>query len=331
MVKLQFVEAPSARPPAPPIGVLASLAAGFDRVASHPALLLPPILLDLFLWFGPPLRLTSLIGEATQVLTDLAAADPGMVDRVRLIQADMADLALRFNLFSALSSVPVGIPSLMAARLPPASPLAAAPSFEVTSAGAALAIWGGLQAIGLGVGSLYHRSLARLHAPDLAGGGGWSLWGKLVLAALLTYAAAIGGALVTTLLVSLAALILPILALGLLFIGFSLLTWAAIYLAFTPHGMVRYRFGILRAMGESFILVRGNLFGVVAFLGLAFLISWLSGMLWDLPDETSWLNLLALFGHSVVSAALLAASYAFYQGRWEWLARLRASDAPAGA
>ncbi|MGH2626441.1 MAG: hypothetical protein ACRDHY_07315 [Anaerolineales bacterium] len=321
------MEAPSIRPPAPPIGVLASLAAGFDRVASHPALLLPPILLDLFLWFGPPLRMTSLIGEATRVLTDLAASDPAMVDRVRLIQADMAEVALRFNLFSALSSVPVGIPSLMAARLPPASPLGVMASFEVTSAGAALAIWGSLQVIGLGLGSAYHREIARLHAPDLAPGGGWSLWGRMLLAGLLTYVGAMGAALITTLLVSLAALVIPILAVGVLFIGLSLLTWVAIYLAFTPHGMVRYRFGILKAMVESFILVRGNLFGVVGFLGLAFLISWLAGMLWELPDETSWLNLLALFGHSVVSAALLAASYAFYQGRWEWLARFRAAAA----
>lgn len=321
------MDAPSIRPPAPPIGVLASLVAGFDRVASHPALLLPPVLLDLFLWFGPPLRIPSLIGEATRVLTDLAAADPGMADRLRLIQADMADVALRFNLFSALSSVPVGIPSLMAARLPPASPLRIVPGFELTSAGATLAVWGLLQATGLGLGVAYHRAIARLHAPDLAPGGGWSLWGKMLAAGVLTYVAALGATVVTMLVVSLAALIMPILAVGVLFIGFTALTWVAIYLAFTPHGMVRYRFGILRAMGESVLLVRTNLFGVVDFLGMAFLISWLAGMLWELPDETSWFNLLALFGHSIVSAALLAGSYAFYQGRWEWLARLRAAAA----
>lgn len=325
MVESLFVEAPSIRPPGPPIGVLASLVAGFDRVASHPALLLPPILLDLFLWFGPPLRMTSLIREATRVLTDLAAADPGMVERLRLIQADMADVAPRFNLFSALSSVPVGIPSLMAARLPPASPLGIVPGFEVTSAGAALATWGLLQAIGLGLGSAYHRAIARLHAPDLAPGGGWPLWGRMLAAGVLIYVGVMAATVVTILVVSLAALIIPILAVGVLFIGFSLLTWVAIYLAFTPHGMVRYRFGILRAMGESVILVRGNLFGVVGFLGMAFLISWLTGMLWELPGETSWLILLALFGHSIVSAALLAGSYAFYQGRWEWVARQRAA------
>jgi hypothetical protein len=78
-------------------------------------------------------------------------------------------------------------------------------------------------------------------------------------------------------------------------------------------------------------LVRGNLFGAVAFLSLAFLISYLASLLWQMPGDTSWLNLLGVFGHAVVSAALLAASYAFYQGRWEWAAQMRAATATARA
>ena len=39
--------------PIPPIGVIESLAQGFEIVAGHVMLLLLPLLLDLFLWFGP--------------------------------------------------------------------------------------------------------------------------------------------------------------------------------------------------------------------------------------------------------------------------------------
>jgi hypothetical protein len=69
----------------------------------------------------------------------------------------------------------------------------------------------------------------------------------------------------------------------------------------------------------------------VGFLGVAFGLSWITGLLWELPGETSWLTLLALLGHSIVSATLLIGSYAFYQGRWEWLSQIRAATAEARA
>jgi len=47
------VETPAQKALNSPIGILASLAAGFDRIAARPALILPPLLLDLFLWLGP--------------------------------------------------------------------------------------------------------------------------------------------------------------------------------------------------------------------------------------------------------------------------------------
>jgi hypothetical protein len=323
------VDAPRARPPAQPIGVLASLVAGFDRVASRPAILLPPILLDLFLWFGPALRLTTLIGDAARTMMQLAAADPTLADRIRLIQTDLATLGQRFNLFAALSTIPVGIPSLMSAKLPPGSPLGIS-GLEIPAAGTVVLIWLLLQGLGLALGSTYHRAIARLHAPDV-GPGGWRLWARMVGAAVIAYGGALVATFVVTLVVSLATLVFPLLGVGVLFIGFSGLTWLVIYLAFTPHGMVRYRFGILQAMRESVALVRGNLFGAVGFLSLAFLISYLTSLLWQMPGDTSWLNVLGVFGHAVVSATLLAASYAFYQGRWEWAAHMRAATATARA
>ncbi|MEX0787790.1 MAG: hypothetical protein WD040_03225 [Anaerolineales bacterium] len=321
------MDAPRARPPAQPIGVLASLVAGFDRVASRPAILLPPILLDLFLWFGPALRLTTLIGDAARTMMQLAAADPTLADRIRLIQTDLATLGLRYNLFAALNTVPVGIPSLMASKLPPGSPLGIS-GLEIPAAGTVVLIWLLLQGLGLALGSAYHRAAARLHTPDV-GRGGLRLWARMLGAAVLVYGGGLVATFVVTLVVSLATLVVPLLGVGVLFIGFSAVTWLVIYLAFTPHGMVRYRFGILQAMRESIALVRGNLFGAVGFLSLAFVISYLTRQLWQIPGDTSWLNLLAVFGHAVVSATLLAASYAFYQGRWEWTAQMRAATTAA--
>ena len=45
----------------PPPGMIASLARGFDSVATHVQVILPPVLLDLFLWLGPRLQLKSFV------------------------------------------------------------------------------------------------------------------------------------------------------------------------------------------------------------------------------------------------------------------------------
>jgi hypothetical protein len=124
-------------------------------------------------------------------------------------------------------------------------------------------------------------------------------------------------------LVSLAAMVLPLLGIGLFFVATGMATWFVMYLIFTPHGMVRYRLSIPKAMAESIFLVRWNFSGVVRFLALALLIIWLTNLLWDIPSPDSWLELLSVLGHAIVRTTLLAGSYAFYQGRMNWLAALR--------
>jgi hypothetical protein len=323
MVESIFVENHKATPLEQPIGVLASLVAGFDRIASRPALLLPPILLDLFLWLGPSLRIRGLIEGAILTLGEFARAEPAAAEQVTAYQAQLGELAGRFNLAAALSSLPVGVPSWMAGLLPPASPLGMRPGIELGSLGTAFVAWAALQVVGLGLGSLYHRSIAGLLAPDLDRGGMWGLWGRMLVVGAMIYAGVFLGSLGLVMLVSLAAMVLPLLGIGLFFVATGMATWFVMYLIFTPHGMVRYRLSIPKAMAESIFLVRWNFSGVVRFLALALLIIWLTNLLWDIPSPDSWLELLSVLGHAIVRTTLLAGSYAFYQGRMNWLAALR--------
>src|SRR3972149_7226915 len=119
--------------------------------------------------------------------------------------------------------------------------------------------------------------------------------------------------------VGVTTLLLPLIGAGVLFLGFSLLFWVGIYLSFPPHGIVRYNFGVVRAMLESFALVRWNMLSTVGFLVLALGITWLANLIWSLPATSSWFALLAILGHAFVSTMILTGSYAFYQGRREWL------------
>jgi hypothetical protein len=45
------------------------------------------------------------------------------------------------------------------------------------------------------------------------------------------------------------------------------------------------------------------------------LVSWLTDLVWQLPQAESWFSALAVLGHAFVSATVLVASYVFYVGR----------------
>ncbi len=296
---------------------------GFDRMAARPVLLLPPLVLDLFLWLGPHLRVTAILKDAAGQLSIPAGTDPVLVEQFQALQQALILLGERLNLFSSLSTLPAGIPSLMSGRMPMEAPWAAFAGLEVGSPTAALLLWLILSVGGLGFGAIYHRELARQVAPSQALASGWGAWWRLILLAIVLYLGAATLVIVALVVASLASLLLPIIGMALLFVGFSILVWLAIYLAFTPHAIIRYRLGVLRAMVDSALVVRWNTLSTVGFLLLAFGISWLTNQVWLLPREDSWLALLALLGHAFVSGMLLTGSYAFYQSRREWLLRLR--------
>lgn len=310
-----------------PIGVLSALATGFDRIAAKPYLILPPLILDMFLWFGPHLTIPSIIHEATSILVLPSGADPAQLAQVEVLQDMMAIFGERFNLFASLSNLPegmpfnllfaifgslmVGMPSLMAARKPIFTPIGTASTIELSNPSSALAIWLGLGVIGLGVGALYHRLLARQIAPKARFSTPWLSWGRLLVLAVLVYVGAFSLFRVTFAVASYSGIIL---------FGLPILYIAAVYLVFTPHGIIRYGHGIVRALRESVVLVRWNFLGTVGFLTTAFIIMWLSTtQVWVLPGEDSWFSILALLGHSFISTTLLVASYAYYQSRLGWL------------
>jgi hypothetical protein len=148
-------------------------------------------------------------------------------------------------------------------------------------------------------------------------------WSRLVLLALVVYGGLVGGGAVALVLATVATFILPLLGIGVSFVAFSLLFWLVVYLVFTPHGIIRYRFGVMRSMIESILIVRWNFLPTVGFLAAALLISWATNAVWTLPDSGSWYGLLAIVGHAFISGMLLVSSYTFYQGRREWLVAAR--------
>ncbi len=323
MVTLRIVATPAPTTLKPPIGILAALSAGFDRIAGHPALVLPPLALDLFLWFAPQLRATTLIQGLAGTVAVPSGIDPALAEQVQAVQQGFADLAIRFNILSALSAIPAGVPSLMAARMPVANPLGSPLAVETGSLATAAAAWVLFTLIGLGMGALFNVLVARQIAPKEETAPLGQAWGRFIALSAAMYGAVLVLMAVAAVAVSAATLLLPLLGAALMFIIFSIGFWLAIYLAFTPHGIIRYRFGLRKAMRESMRVVRWNMPYSVAFLALVMLATYATGWVWAMPVEDSWFCLLAVVGHAFVSATLIAASYAFYQGRHEWMVAIR--------
>ena len=70
----------------PPPGLIASLMRGFNSVANHVLVILPPVLLDLFLWLGPHLRLKNFFQPFIDQLPSLAKAFPSNFPDVATVQ-----------------------------------------------------------------------------------------------------------------------------------------------------------------------------------------------------------------------------------------------------
>lgn len=310
-----------------PIGVFQSIAAGFDKIAAQPLLLIPPVLLDLFLWLGPRLTIPSVFGELSRYIITPVGADEAAVEQFRLWLLELGD---RVNVFSLVSSFPMGISTLMAGRRPIEAPLGKVTVVPLSNPLVMIACFLLMMVIGQGIGAQFHRLIAMQVASsgDLIGQWKASLQAILLTGVLfsLAFLVLFGFSLIAVL----ASRLLPLFGFMIAFLGFSFILWAFIYLIFTPHGIIRYKLGIVRAMMESATLVRWNVLPVVGYLGLAYVISYLTNLVWVLPDESSWFSALAILGHAFVSATLLAGSYAFYQDRRNWLFALRQTEARSG-
>jgi hypothetical protein len=308
------VHSPSSQPAAP--GIVRAITTAFDRLASRPYLILPALALDVFLWFGPRLNLAAVFNAFAASLSSPASGPPELAAQVDLAKEMLTVFGAKFNLFSALSSFPIGVPSLMSAMMPMTTPVGDPRMVPLSDPVSILLIWTALTVVGLGLASFYHTAVARAASPPTPAG---RLWLKVLAMAALTYLGMGTIALVSVTAASFVTLITPFLGTGVAFLGFTLLFWLAVYLIFTPHGLVRYRLGLVSSMRESVNIVRRDFFTVVGLLATLAIMSWVTGLAWELPPASSWFSLLAIVGHAFVSAMLLVASYVFYVGRREAL------------
>jgi hypothetical protein len=304
--------------PRPP-GLVAALAAGFDTTANHIAIILMPILLDVFLWLGPRLRMKTLLQPVMDQLANTSIPVSASLPDAASLQLLWADFLARFNLFGLMRTFPVGVPSLMSAGVTDILPLSAPITWQVSSYSGMLASWIVIILSGWLLGSLYFYWVSGI---IFASDDKRSLRRSLVQSAILSITwlgLALLAGIPAMLGFSLLALLSPALAQIGIFIVILLAIWIILPVFFSPHGIFVYKQNAFASILQSLRMVRFTLPTSGLFLMSSFLISEGLGYLWRIPPSESWLTLVGVIGHAFITTSLLAASFIYYRDINVWL------------
>jgi hypothetical protein len=310
-----------------------SLSEGYAAINRRPWLLVVPLLLNIYLWFGPQLSFGPLFNNIHNLLRSI---QPELIDQTemqglydQLLANGSVDLRSQITLLNYVPTlrpyiIGGGISDLPAIVEPPRLIDARrTDTIEVASAGGALLAFVVLNTLALAISALF---LTQVGAAVRRPGGG--LWlPRAGLSAAVRVGLAMAGAI--------GAIVGVILALGLPFMFFAYLLiflsptigllalellfvvgfWINIYIGFYREAIVIHDQGPLRAIYTSFNVVRRNFWGTLGFLAISLIISLGSGVIWYRLVGTTAGLIVAMIGSAYIGSGLLAARMAFFRER----------------
>lgn len=311
----------------PPPGVIGALRAGFDVVSSHVALIVMPLLLDLFLWLGPRLRVDELLVPAYRVIFERARLGLASDDAQGFaqMQAMFIDNLERFNLVSLVSRLqtfPIGVSSLMARVMPVDSPIGGQSALQIDSVWWLLLYMFLLIVAGWVAGGLYFRWVSGTVLGEASREAFIHPLRAIFQTMLLSVLWMIGLIVLSIpLMVLLFALtfISPVLASGAIFLILLFSFWLVVPLYFTPHGIFMRRQNAFSSIYTSLRMARFTLPTSGMFVFSVFLLSTGLNYLWRVPSSDSWMLLFGVFGHAFITTTVLAASFVYYRDMNAWL------------
>ncbi|MDI6769534.1 MAG: hypothetical protein QMD04_07665 [Anaerolineales bacterium] len=302
----------------PPPGLIASFTAGFNAIANNTPVIILPVMLDLFLWLGPHLRLKQLIEPLIGQFSTLTAPNSSVALEPALVQEIWTQFLDNFNLFATLRTFPVGITSLMSGRMPIQTPFGTPANIEVGSFSNALGWWLLLVIGGWIIGGLYFHWVSGVALKAEKRSLSQSLR-QVVLLSVIWLALLFFFGLPAFLVFSILTLINPLLAKIVLLIFALLSLWLVLPVFFSPHGIFTYQQNAWLSILNSLRMIRFTLPTSGLFLLGAIIISQGLDFLWRTPQENSWLTLVGIAGHAFISTAILATSFIYYRDVNAWL------------
>jgi hypothetical protein len=321
----------AARRQAQPTGVIETLSAGYSAVNHHLWVLLLPILLDVFLWFGPHVSYSPLVGPVVTHASEWtrqvalgprrAPSNPDLLNSLKLDETRqwLIDRADEVNGLSLLAWGPIALPSV--AALPSPNEDLAFVSGWVDGLTLLLASIG----VSLLLGGWFYGGLAaasgglRNGPVDAGRGTPRAVVGVLGLVGVVLGIALLLG-LPVLLLIGFAALVSPPVAiLGTVLVAAGML-FGAVHLFFAVDAIFVSHAGPLAAIQRSVAVVRRHLRPSVSLIVLTWLI--LAGMarVWDVLAsnlQSPYGVALGILGNAYIASGLIAAGMIFYTQRTE--------------
>jgi hypothetical protein len=314
----------AARRQAQPTGVIETLSAGYSAVNHHLWVLLLPILLDMFLWFGPHVSYSPLVGPAVTHATEWtrqvalgprrAPANPELVTSLDASRQWLIDRADEVNGLGLLAWGPIGLPSI-AGMSSPTDDLAFVSGWLDGAMLVTACVGVSLLLGGWFYGGLAAASSGVRNGPLAAGRGTLrAVVGVLGLVGVMFGTALLLG-LPVLLLIGFTALVSPPVAvLGSVLVAGGVL-FASVHLFFAIDAIFVSRAGPLAAIQRSVVLVRQHLRPSVALIVLTWLI--LAGMarVWDVLAsslQSPYGVVLGILGNAYIASGLIAAGMIFY-------------------
>ncbi|HET9906597.1 MAG TPA: hypothetical protein VFQ23_08145 [Anaerolineales bacterium] len=309
----------------PPPGVIVSLRAGFDAVANHVWLILLPLVLDIFLWLGPRLSVDGLLRPFVRYMFAQARRGVGSAEMDQFLEAQtiFLDGLQSFNLLSLISkfrTFPIGISSLLAEKMPVESPIGEQSIVQISSVPLLLLIAMLLTAIGWVIGGLYFRWVSGTTLGQQETG--ISLLRAIVQTLILSVCWFIGLMVVflpIMFVLTLLALINPILANIAMFVILLLAFWLIVPFFFMPHGIFARGQNAFLSILTSLRMARFTFPSSGMFVISVLVLSQGLNYLWSVPPDNSWMTLVGIAGHAFITTAVLAASFVYYRDMNVWL------------
>lgn len=302
----------------PPPGIISSLKNGFDIIATHITAILLPLAIDLLLWLGPHLSIDQVAQPVLKEFSNMAAS--GGINQSNI--NDMLNLNnqffQQFNVLGILRTFPIGVFSLMSAKMPTLSPLGGPSIVQIDSLDHLVGLVFLLTLSGWLLGSLYFRWVAALVTPELLPPPGRAIFQTFLFSVIWSLLAWIFG-LPLLLVLYLFFAISPVLGdVVLLILGF-LSMWLIVPIFFSPHGMFVKKQNAFASILSSFRMTRFTLPTSSLFVLTVVMIGIGLNFLWSVPADDSWLSLVGILGHAFITTALLASSFAYYRDMNAWL------------
>lgn len=316
--------------PASPVGIIDSLASGFEIVAAHLQILLLPLGIDLFLWIGPRITLRPLILLLEQFWLWLA---PYSDSTTKTQYLQLAQDTHKLAQSAPDQYLPIMMPpTLLGGRRASVLPFDFKPVVIETWPGNLIAITVALLSsvilYEICYGWITHYMLNEPFSP-------------------LRFTRQVSSILFQSLL-ALAASMIVVIASGVLFLSaatvawliggdtlYSILVWLVLFIflmfivpacmmaVFTLHSMFLNRRNILAAMWDSIRVVQWNMLPTTILLILVGGIYFAMNVIWSLAGRDSWLVLAAMGGNAFISTGLMAATFVFYKDRYRHWRELR--------